>query len=126
MPECYGQDYTRLPPTVASPFSMTLHPRVPHSNARHPHFTSPTLKPQIPDVDAVVHAGDVPCMRKKWMHGGPPQVLLGVQGSVRHFDVPLPDYTLWVDELQLIQVLRCRSGEQGKGAGVGSWCGWDA
>ncbi|RMZ57139.1 hypothetical protein APUTEX25_003596 [Auxenochlorella protothecoides] len=58
---------------------------------------------QIPDVDAVVHAGDVPCMRKKWMHGGPPQVLLGVQGSVRHFDVPLPDYTLWVDELQLIQ-----------------------
>lgn len=60
----------------------------------------------IPDIDAVVHAADAPCMRKKWQHGGPAQVLLGVQGSKRHFDVPLPHYSMWMDLDMPLQVRR--------------------
>ena len=57
---------------------------------------------EIPDIDAVIHAGAAPCMRRKWRHGGPPQVLLSVSGSTRHFDVPLPHYSLWVDEQRTV------------------------
>lgn len=57
---------------------------------------------EIPDIDAVIHAGPSPCMRRKWRHGGPPQPLLSVSGSKRHYDVPLPHYSLWADESQTV------------------------
>eukprot|EP00887_Chlorella_sp_A99_P007639 scaffold20.g7639.t1 len=58
---------------------------------------------QIPDVDAVVHTADFPCVRRKWAHGAVPTPIFGYQGSVRHFDLPFPDYSFFGNEYQYLQ-----------------------
>lgn len=57
--------------------------------------TVSTFPEAIPDVDFVVHSGEVPCIRRKWAHGSTPVPIFGRQGSVRHHDIPLPDFGLW-------------------------------
>jgi hypothetical protein len=61
---------------------------------------------QIPDLDAVFMTADFPCIKKKWPHGGGgPTPMFGYQGSVRHYDLPFPDYAFWGHEYQYLQVL---------------------
>ena len=40
-------------------------------------------------------------------HGATPLPMLGYQGSVRHYDIPLPDYTYWGNEHMYLQVSVC-------------------
>ena len=73
----------------------------------HPPRCLPTTQPcpQVPDVDAVLHTADFPCIKRSWAHGSAtPLPMLGYQASVRHFDIPFPDYTHWGHEHMYIQV----------------------
>ncbi|PSC76631.1 O-glucosyltransferase 1-like [Micractinium conductrix] len=57
---------------------------------------------QIPDVDAVLHTADFPCVRHSWDAGQPegrsPMIVLGYQGAPTHHDLPFPDATFWGHE----------------------------
>ncbi len=58
---------------------------------------------QIPDMDAVLHFADFPCIPRP-RDGAPPAPMLGLQGSAHHSDIPFPDYTYWGNEHQYLQV----------------------
>jgi hypothetical protein len=59
---------------------------------------------QVPNLDLVLHTADVPCIKKVWRHGTPPHPLLGFQGSVRHYDLPFPDPSYWIDHTEAVEV----------------------
>lgn len=58
---------------------------------------------QIPDVDAILHFADFPCIPRP-RAGAPPAPILGLQGSAHHSDIPFSDYTYWGHEHQYLQV----------------------
>ena len=47
---------------------------------------------------------NLPLLQKKWAHGDVgPTPMFGYQGSIRHYDLPMPDYGLWGHEYQYLQ-----------------------
>jgi len=63
---------------------------------------------QVPDVDAVLHTADFPCVKRSWSShdDAPPLPLFGYQGSPRHHDLPFPDFTFWGNEHSYLMVGR--------------------
>ncbi|KDD72835.1 glycosyl hydrolase, partial [Helicosporidium sp. ATCC 50920] len=70
-----------------------------------------TFPGAVPDLELVLLSGDQPCVRKKWAHGALPMPVFGRQGSVRHHDLPLPDFGLWAGGESPAERILAPSGE---------------